>query len=553
MRVQNIRTDKMGMFGMGRAFANRFQVGAPVYRPATKMMPVARFPMARTPIFLVAPPTHHCCGFNPTGALISGGVGFVLGGLFGWLTRKNQPAVSYAPQYGMGGFGNYGGFGAQPAANGLQNLQTLYGSKYNIVQNPDGTYTVATKDGQTKLEKATYEQVVSAMKGDNSSVPTTGTENADGAGKPDGTNGTGKPDGTNGTGKPDGTNGTGKPDGTNGTGKPDGTDGTGKPDGTNGTGKPDGTDGTGKPDGTNGTGKPDGTNGTGKPDGTDGTGKPDGTDGTGKPDGTDGTGKPDGTNGTGKTDGTNGTGKPEGTDGTGKTNKNDTYTVKSGDNLWNIAKQHLKEKNGTAPTNAEILAETKRLMEVNGLNYSDSKNTKVLIKPGDVIKYGDSTEEVSEDSNKVPEDNNENGTSAKGNIDDSIYTAENGDFITKGKDGKLQYFDKDGNPMSEKEFKGVHNTINTTEIKNGRYSSQGTRIQSKSGRWAEKNGDTWNFYAKDGTNLKPEYVQQVDPELWQKTWQGVPYKKPEATKTEYKTYDWNSMPRAQWDIEKGWH
>ena len=483
----------MGMYGDSIAYFNRYKSNGYVLPRQGKAIPMARVPLARTPIVFAAP-AHHCCGggIKPLAAFLSGGIGFGLGALFGWLTRRNQPAVSYAPQGGMGGYGNYGGYGTQPAANGLQNLQYLYGSKYNIVQNADGTYTVATKDGQTKLEKATYDQVVSAMKGDNSSAPAESV----------------KPEETEDPSK---------------TEKPEETEDPSK------TEKPEETEEPSK------TEKPEETEEPSK------TEKPEETEEPGK------TEKPEETEDPSKTE------KPEETDSNGKTNKKNSHTVVAGDNLWNIAKQHLTEKNGTAPTNAEILAETKRLMEVNGLKYSDGNNSMVLIRPGDVIKYGDSTEEVSEDSNKVPEDNNENSTSAKGNIEDSIYTAENGDFITKGKDGKLQYFDKDGNPMSEKEFKGAHNTINTTEIQNGGYSSKGTRVQSKSGRWAEKNGDTWNFYAKDGTNLKPEYVQQVDPELWQKTWQGVPYEKPEAAKEEYKPYDWNSMPRAQWDIEKGWH
>ena len=82
-------------------------------------------------------------------------------------------------------------------------------------------------------------------------------------------------------------------------------------------------------------------------------------------------------------------------------------------------------------------------MEVNGLKYSDGNNSMVLIRPGDVIKFGDATEEA---------------------------------------------------PVNNKE-------------------------------------------------------QKPDPEGWK----GVPYRMPEAAKEEYKPYDWDSMPRAQWDIEKGWH
>ena len=147
----------MGMYGDSIAYFNRYKSNGYVLPRQGKAIPMARVPLARTPIVFAAP-AHHCCGggIKPLAAFLSGGIGFGLGALFGWLTRRNQPAVSYAPQGGMGGYGNYGGYGTQPAANGLQNLQYLYGSKYNIVQNADGTYTVATKDGQTKLEKATY-------------------------------------------------------------------------------------------------------------------------------------------------------------------------------------------------------------------------------------------------------------------------------------------------------------------------------------------------------------------------------------------------------------
>ena len=456
----------MGMYGDSIAYFNRYKSNGYVLPRQGKAIPMARVPLARTPIVFAAP-AHHCCGggIKPLAAFLSGGIGFGLGALFGWLTRRNQPAVSYAPQGDMGGYGNYGGYGTQPAANGLQNLQYLYGSKYNIVQNADGTYTVATKDGQTKLEKATYDQVVSAMKGDNSSAPAESV-------KPEETEEPSK------TEKPEETEEPSK------TEKPEETEDPSK------TEKPEETEDPSK------TEKPEETEEPSK------TEKPEETEEPSK------TEKPEQTEEPSKTE------KPEETDSNAKTNKKNSHTVVAGDNLWNIAKQHLTEKNGTAPTNAEILAETKRLMEVNGLKYSDGNNSMVLIRPGDVIEFGDAPEEVPEDKNEVPEDNEKKDTPVKGNIEDSIYTARNGDFITKGEDGKLQYFDKDGNPMSEKEFKGAHNTINTTEIQNGGYSSKGTRVQSKSGRWAEKNGDTWNFYAKDGTPLNANHIKQNDKELW---------------------------------------
>ena len=438
----------MGMFGMGNAFSNRFQISRPMMGPPMARMPMAR-PMMMGPVFFGAPQPSHChCGEK--GAMIAGFAGFGLGALFGALFgRKQQPVM---PQYG--GYGGYGGGmqgGFNPGVqqqNGLANLNKLYGGKYNIVDNGDGTFTVATKDGKTYMEKATYDQIISAMKGDNSKVDDGNNGNNNGK-VDDGNNG-------NNNGKvDDGNNG-------NNNGKVD--------DGNNGNnnGKVD--------DGNNGNnnGKvDDGNNGknNGKVD--------DGNNGknNGKVD--------DGNNGKvdGKDDG-KGT-KPEG-EGEG------TYTVKSGDNLRNIAKQHLKDKNGTAPTNAEILAETKRLMEVNGFEYTG--NNKVLIRPGDTIKFGDGTaaagggEKPAASKAKHKPAGNDNKTYDGGTLPevvvtgrstkhDSIYTTKNGDYMTKGSDGKYHYYDKNGKPMTEKDFKAKHSTVNITSIKNGSYSSKGTRKQ----------------------------------------------------------------------------
>lgn len=64
------------------------------------------------------------------------------------------------------------------------------------------------------------------------------------------------------------------------------------------------------------------------------------------------------------------------------------YTVKEGDCVWNIAKQHLKDMNpdpSYKPTNAEILKHTKELMELNQLEF-EPDGYHVMIKPKDTLK-----------------------------------------------------------------------------------------------------------------------------------------------------------------------
>ncbi len=67
----------------------------------------------------------------------------------------------------------------------------------------------------------------------------------------------------------------------------------------------------------------------------------------------------------------------------------DLYTVVKGDNVWNIAKAHLKELHkdveGYKPTNLEILNHTKEIMELNGLKY-EADGYRVLIYPEDKLK-----------------------------------------------------------------------------------------------------------------------------------------------------------------------
>ena len=75
--------------------------------------------------------------------------------------------------------------------------------------------------------------------------------------------------------------------------------------------------------------------------------------------------------------------------------KNDKYTVKKGDCLWNIAKQYLidEHKNDPdyKPTNQEILDKTEELMKLNNKEYEkplpqDSRKRKVVIVPNEELK-----------------------------------------------------------------------------------------------------------------------------------------------------------------------
>ena len=65
------------------------------------------------------------------------------------------------------------------------------------------------------------------------------------------------------------------------------------------------------------------------------------------------------------------------------------HTVVRGDNVWNIAKAHLKEMHkddpNYKPSNAEILQHTKELMAANKLHY-EADNYRVIIRPGDKLK-----------------------------------------------------------------------------------------------------------------------------------------------------------------------
>lgn len=91
------------------------------------------------------------------------------------------------------------------------------------------------------------------------------------------------------------------------------------------------------------------------------------------------------------------TGKSDATDKTDKTDKSDkaknknkalpkNYTVKKGDNVWNIAKRRLQEVNGKKPTDKEIMEYTNELLKLNKLEYEEDGYT-VIIHKGDNIEY----------------------------------------------------------------------------------------------------------------------------------------------------------------------
>lgn len=62
------------------------------------------------------------------------------------------------------------------------------------------------------------------------------------------------------------------------------------------------------------------------------------------------------------------------------------YTVKKGDNVWNIAKRRLQEMNGKNPTDREIMNYTNELLKLNKLEYEPDGYT-VIIHKGDNIEY----------------------------------------------------------------------------------------------------------------------------------------------------------------------
>lgn len=62
------------------------------------------------------------------------------------------------------------------------------------------------------------------------------------------------------------------------------------------------------------------------------------------------------------------------------------YTVKQGDNLWNIAKQQLKNQGIEKPTNKEIINYMRQVSDLNGLELSEDLQSVKTIHPGQELK-----------------------------------------------------------------------------------------------------------------------------------------------------------------------
>lgn len=78
------------------------------------------------------------------------------------------------------------------------------------------------------------------------------------------------------------------------------------------------------------------------------------------------------------------------------------YTVQSGDNLWNIAEGALEGRLGYSPSNAEILAETSRLTDLNGLDQNGRDPS--LIYPGEQLLLEAATETDVSDTEYAAQD-----------------------------------------------------------------------------------------------------------------------------------------------------
>ncbi len=391
--------------------------------------------------------------------------GLLASGLASLFSRKQQPVVQYPP---TGGYSGGGGYMQQPqtlsTTQQCTNLNTLYGAKgYKIVDNGDGTFTATDKDGNN-VGRGSYDEMQKTLGGNNDKAISTTDDTT--TNKP--TTGTtdGKTTGsTTGTTTPKGTTTTQTTDG-KGNVKPveDDEDENAKKDGVKDSDKNKTTT-----DNTNNNKKAAATTDT--KDGTvDDTNNDDGNK-----NGTTANGSSN-TKGAGSTGKTRGTGSASGAKKSGNTQPT-KYKSSAGRTAQKGAdgKWHYYAKDGTELKEDFISKNDPELWAKANPKYASRKN--------------------------------------------SVYTTRNGSYATKDGYGRLHYFDPNGKPITEKQFKGAHNTVNTTNIKQGSYSSQqGHRKASGTGRWAEQGQDNkWHYYAKDGTELNETYIRQKDPELYRKT------------------------------------
>lgn len=89
--------------------------------------------------------------------------------------------------------------------------------------------------------------------------------------------------------------------------------------------------------------------------------------------------------------------------------KNNNYTVKKGDNLWNVAKKQLIASGKTNPTNAEIIQAMNKIAEANGCATPDECRIKCFSNIGTdliipvLVESTQTTEPVSEEKPAEPE------------------------------------------------------------------------------------------------------------------------------------------------------
>ncbi len=85
-----------------------------------------------------------------------------------------------------------------------------------------------------------------------------------------------------------------------------------------------------------------------------------------------------------------------------------SYTVKKGDNLWNIAKKRLTELNGgKKPKNAEIVKYINDIMNANGLEFGKDGQS-IMIKPGDVLNLPEPGKTEAKETKPTEEKEEEN-------------------------------------------------------------------------------------------------------------------------------------------------